>query len=143
MFLRDTFGLPFDSVRVVGAVSQVLPGTPQLLSLIPWQICRDYNIRSVFEQETELISRNLLGRLTEQATVTLSFAMVVDGLETLPSRFCAEPSQITTDRVQYSNEVSLPLEDLLDDTGCEAITPLAQKGGWAPRGSSPLPAKRI
>ena len=129
MFLRDTFGLPFDSVRVVGAVSQALPGTPQLLSLIPWQICRDYNIRSVFEQETELISRNLLGRLTEQATVTLSFSMVVDGLETLPSRFCAEPSQITTDRARYSNEVSLPLEELLDDTGCEAITPLAQKGG--------------
>lgn len=129
MFLRDTFGLPFDSVRVVGAVSQALPGTTQLLSLIPWQICRDYNIRSVFEQETELISRNLLGRLTEQATVTLSFSMVVDGLETLPSRFCAEPNQITTDRARYSNEVSLPVEELLDDTGCEAITPLAQKGG--------------
>ena len=94
MFLRDTFGLPFDSVRVVGAVSQALPGTPQLLSLIPWQICRDYNIRSVFEHEAELISRNLLGRLNEQAAVTLSFSMVFDGLETLPSRFCAEPSQI-------------------------------------------------
>ena len=129
MFLRDTFGLPFDAVRVVGAVSQALPGTPQVLSLIPWQICRDYNIRSVFEQETELISRNLLGRLNQQAAVTLSFSIVVDGLETLPSRFCAEPSEITTDRAQYSSEVSLPLEELLDDTGCESITPLAQKGG--------------
>ena len=129
MFLRDTFGLPFESVRVVGAVSQALPGTPQLLSLIPWQICRDYNIRSVFEHETELISRNLLGRLNEQAAVTLSFSMVVDGLETLPSRFCAEPSQITVERAQYPIDASQPLEELLDDTGCEAITPLTQRGG--------------
>ncbi len=129
MFLRDTFGLPFDSVRVVGAVSQALPSTPQLLSLIPWQICRDYNIRSVFEHETELISRNLLGRLNEQADVTLSFSLNIDGLETLPSRFCAEPSQVATDRAQYPSDISLPLEELLDDAGCEATTPLAQKGG--------------
>ena len=129
MFLRDTFGLPFDGVRIVGAVSQALPGTPQLLSLIPWQICRDYNIRSVFEHEAELISRNLLGRLNEQAAVTLSFSMVVNGLETLPSRFCAEPGQITVERAPYPIDASLPWEELLDDTGCEAITPLAQKGG--------------
>ena len=55
--------------------------------------------------------------------------MVVDGLETLPSRFCAEPSQIAVERAQYPIDASLPLEELLDDTGCEAITPLAQKGG--------------
>lgn len=129
MFLRDTFGLPFDAVRVVGAVSESLPGTPQLLSLIPWQICRDYHIRSVFEHESESISRRLLGRLSEQADLTLSFPLTTDGLETLPSRFCAEPRPITIERVQHPSGVTLTLEEVLDDIGCETITPLAQKGG--------------
>ena len=97
----------------------------------------------MFEHETELISRNLLGRLNEQAAVTLSFSMVVDGLETLPSRFCAEPSQIAVERAQYPIDASLPLEELLDDTGCEAITPLAQKGVLASRGQALCPLKRI
>ena len=129
MFLRDTFGLPFESVRVVGAVSELLPSTPQLLSLIPWQICRDYNIQSVYDQESELISRRLLGRLNDQASLSLSFSLAVDGLETRPSRFCGEPLQTTPTKVQRLTGVSAVLEEVVDDVGCEAITPLKQKGG--------------
>ena len=129
MSLRDTFGLPFDSVRVVGAVSELLPGRPQLLSLVPWQICRDYSIRSVFEDETESISRRLLGRLNQQATLTASFALAVDGLETRPSRFCGEPHSLTLEQAQHPTGVSSALEEVLDDVGSEAITPLSQKGG--------------
>ena len=129
MFLRDTFGLSFDSARVVGAASGSLPGSPQLLSLIPWQICRDHNIRSVFEHESEAISRRLLGRLNDQSALTLSFYEAMDGLETLPSRFCAEPIQAFAPKERRFDNANPTLEELVDDVGCEAITPSTQKGG--------------
>ncbi len=129
MFLRDTFGLSFDSARVVGAASESLPGPPQLLSLIPWQICRDYNIRSVFEHESEAISRRLLGRLNDEAALTLSFHEAIDGLEALPSRFCAEPVQVIAPEEENFEGVSPTVEELVDDIGHEAITPSPQTGG--------------
>lgn len=129
MFLRDTFGLSFESARVVGAVSESLPGTPQFLSLIPWQICHDHNIRSVYEGESETISRRLLGRLQKQANVSLSFSFAVDGLESQPSRFCASPISVGPLLKDGFPDVIDSLEEVTDGVGCGLTTPAAQTGG--------------
>lgn len=129
MFLRDTFGLSFQACRVVGAVTESLPPAPQALSLIPWQICHDYNIRSVFESEPEVIARRLLGRLNERAPTLLSFTRMIDGLEALPSRFCAAPTPMPQMQSPLNRASRGTLEEILDDRGFEVATPVAQTGG--------------
>ena len=129
MFLRDTFGLSFQVSRVVGAVAESLPAAPQALSLIPWQICHDHNIRSVFESEPEVIARRLLGRLNEQAPTLLSFTQMIDGLEALPSRFCAAPKSMPQTQSPLHMASRGTVEEILDDRGFEIAKPMAQTGG--------------
>jgi probable DNA repair protein len=129
MFLRDTFGLSFQVSRVVGAVAESLPAAPQALSLIPWQICHDHNIRSVFESEPEVIARRLLGRLNEQAPTLLSFTQISDGLEALPSRFCAAPNPMPQTQSPLHMASRGTVEEILDDRGFEIAKPMAQTGG--------------
>ena len=129
MSLRDTFGLAFTSVRVVGAVSESLPGPPQTLSLIPWQICHDYNIRSVLDSESDTIHRRLLGRLQVEANLTLSFSHSVDGLESMPSRFCATPLPMDTRERKRASPPDTPIEEIMDNTGCGIAPPVRQTGG--------------
>lgn len=129
MSLRDTFGLAFKSARVVGAVSESLPNPPQLLSLIPWQICHEYNIRSAFETESEVISGRLLGRLDARANLTLSYSFAVDGLESLPSRFCAAPLPVEALVRESAPFVTHAAEEIMDNVGCEVVPPANQAGG--------------
>jgi hypothetical protein len=129
MFLRDTFGLSFQMGRVVGAVAESLPAAPQALSLIPWQICHDYNIRSVFESEPEVIARRLLGRLNQHAPTLLSFTLMIDGLEALPSRYCATPIPMPQIQSPLHMASRGTVEEILDDRGFEVATPVAQTGG--------------
>ena len=53
MSLADTTGLSFEAIRIVGATSESLPSKPSLLSFIPWEICRSYQISKIDEEAHE------------------------------------------------------------------------------------------
>ena len=88
MSLADTSGLSFEAIRIVGATSESLPSKPSLLSFIPWEICRSYQISKIDEEAHDKVTARLIGQLSSVGEVSCTYHRVSDGTAKLASRFC-------------------------------------------------------
>jgi len=129
MGLADTMGLSFEATRIVGATSESLPPNPGLLSFIPWQICRSYQISKIDEEAHYTVAARLIGQLSSAGDVSCTYHRVSDGTAKLPSRFCGvgrdeEPGEVRGDRVTI-----VRLESIDDSVGLATNLPNQQAGG--------------
>ncbi len=129
MSLADTSGLPFEAIRIVGATSESLPSKPSLLSFIPWEICRAYQISKIDEETHDKVTARLIGQLNSVGEVSCSYHRVSDGAAKLASRFCALSCDEAPSQARGDKGIVVPLESIDDSVGLATNLPNQQAGG--------------
>ena len=129
MSLADTSGLPFEAIRIVGATSESLPSKPSLLSFIPWEICRAYQISKIDEETQDKVTARLIGHLNSVGEVSCSYHRVSDGAAKLASRFCDLSCEEAPSEARGGKGIVVPLESIDDSLGLATNLPNQQAGG--------------
>ena len=129
MSLADTSGLPFEAIRIVGATSESLPSKPSLLSFIPWEICRAYQISKIDEETHDKVTARLIGQLNSVGEVSCSYHRVSDGAAKLASRFCDLSCDEAPSQARGDKGIVVPLESIDDSVGLATNLPNQQAGG--------------
>ena len=129
MSLADTTGLSFEAIRIVGATSESLPSKPSLLSFIPWEICRYYQISKIDEEAHEKVAARLIGQLSSVGEVTCTYHRVSDGTAKLASRFCDLSHEEAPSNARTDKGIVVPLESIDDSVGLTTNLPNQQAGG--------------
>ena len=129
MSLADTTGLSFEATRIVGATSESLPSKPSLLSFIPWEICRSYQISKIDEEAHAKVTARLIGQLSSVGEVSCTYHRVSDGTAKLPSRFCDVRHGEATGAARDDKGIVVPLESIDDSVGLATSVPNQQAGG--------------
>ena len=129
MSLADTSGLPFEAIRIVGATSESLPSKPSLLSFIPWEICRAYQISKIDEETHDKVTARLIGQLNSVGEVSCSYHRVSDGATKLASRFCDLSCDEAPTEARGGKGIGVPLESIDDSVGLATNLPNQQAGG--------------
>ena len=129
MSLADTSGLAFEAIRIVGATSESLPSKPSLLSFIPWEICRAYQISKIDEETHDKVTARLIGQLNSVGEVSCSYHRVSDGATKLASRFCDLCCDEAPSEPRGGKGIGVPLESIDDSVGLATNLPNQQAGG--------------
>ncbi len=129
MSLADTTGLSFEAIRIVGATSESLPSKPSLLSFIPWEICRSYQISKIDEEAHEEVAARLIGQLSSVGEVSCTYHRVSDGTAKLASRFCDLSHEESPSDGRSGKGIVVPLESIDDPVGLITNLPNQQVGG--------------
>ena len=129
MSLADTSGLPFEAIRIVGATFESLPSKPSLLSFIPWEICRAYQISKIDEETHDKVTARLIGQLNSVGEVSCSYHRVSDGAAKLASRFCDLSCDEAPSQARGDKGIVVPLESIDDSVGLATNLPNQQAGG--------------
>ena len=129
MSLADTTGLSFEATRIIGATSESLPSSPGLLSFIPWEICRSYQISKIDEEAHYAVAARLIGQLSSSGEVSCTFHRVSDGTAKLPSRFCDLSNAEVPSDARSNKGIVVPLESFDDSAGLITNLPNQQAGG--------------
>jgi probable DNA repair protein len=129
MALADTMGLSFETTRVVGATSESLPSNPGLLSFIPWEICRSYQISKIDLEAHYTVAARLIGQLSSTGDVSCTYHQVSDGTAKLPSRFCGVCREDAGSEARGKRGGIVPLESIDDSVGLATKLPNQQAGG--------------
>ena len=129
MGLADTTGLSFEAIRIVGTTSESLPTKPNLLSFIPWEVCRSYQISKIDEEAHYTVAARLIGQLSSSGEVSCTFHRVSDGTAKLPSRFCDRVRDEASSEARGDRGVVVPLESIDDSLGLVTNLPNQQAGG--------------
>jgi ATP-dependent helicase/nuclease subunit B len=129
MGLADTTGLSFETIRLVGATSESLPSNPGLLTFIPWEICRSYQISKIDEEAHYTVAARLIGQLSSAGAVSCTYHRVSDGTAKLPSRFCDAGCDEAPTEVREDRDVIVSFESVDDSLGLVTSLPNQQAGG--------------
>ncbi len=129
MGLADTMGLSFEATRIVGATSESLPSKPSLLSFIPWEICRSYQVSKIDEEAHYSVTARLIGQLSSVGEVSCTYHRVSDGTAKLASRFCDVDRDEAPSAARGDKSIAVPLESIDDSLGLATNVPSKQAGG--------------
>ncbi len=130
MGLADTMGLSFEAARIVGATSESLPSKPSLLSFIPWEICRSYQISKIDEESHDKVTARLIGQLGSVGEVSCTYHRVSEGTAKLPSRFCdVGHHEAALSEARGDKGIVVRLESIDDSLGLATNLPNQQAGG--------------